>query len=698
MQASLTPYRTPRCNENLWYVLADANGLTEASPLSAGTTLTAPEVKTTSNDASTFKPYDPGEITGPTTPNMAYMPPPDAGCGTVGMVIMIAIMVIVTIYTAGALTGATANLFAAGLSAGAGAAAGGAAIGSFVGQVAGNMMGVADGISFKDIAVAAVTAGIGAGISQGLGAVAQKAGGATHFATHTLKEGTTLTALGHAVKGVGTYAAGAVTNKAMGRSSDFSWRGVAAAALGSAASSAIGGTPSLVTGFGKTTDSFFANLQGSVIDGVVNAGTRKLLGAQDDIDWSSVAVDAFGNAIGSTIVGRQAQRGMQLAALQESLTAGQARTLAKVQGETYGLIDAKIRDANGQLVARGDARLQAMLDSKMELAFASVEGANVAKFLSSAAAAQAANVRAERLILGSLLENKGWGVLRQSVTTSTTYAGTASDGVHIGAEPPMFQETKYRLSATPEPGLLEQAWHMSPQYLTYDLLKMTASDAMLAVGFGEDLGEGSRLRPFYGTEATAREIQDAKLFTLTSFIPAGRIESAAANAEKSFMASMRRFLSKPEIDDVGKSAERSLGARFGHQYADEVLPGGSGTAYAGHGEYVYGSGSVVVPEGAAVTLPRPGIRILDETGRYIEAGDWEGLARAAQRNPRIASDIDGMATYLPGAEIPNYTLSAPSRLTILQNSATVESRGSLDSLLKPDIGCVQWAACTWFTR
>ena len=146
------------------------------------------------------------------------------------------------------------------------------------------------------------------------------------------------------------------------------------------------------------------------------------------------------------------------------------------------------------------------------------------------------------------------------------------------------------------------------------------------------------------------------------------------------------------------SSERNLGTNSGHQYAQEVLPGGSGTAYAGHGEYTYGSGVAIVPKGTAITLPRPGIKILDETGRYIEAGDWEGLAKAAQRNPRIANDIEGMATHLPGAEVPNYTLSAPSRLKILQESTTVESRTHLDSLLKADSGCVEWAACTAYSR
>ena len=147
------------------------------------------------------------------------------------------------------------------------------------------------------------------------------------------------------------------------------------------------------------------------------------------------------------------------------------------------------------------------------------------------------------------------------------------------------------------------------------------------------------------------------------------------------------------------SLERSfLGSSEGHQFAGSVTPGGTGTALAGHGKYVLGSGDVVVPNGSAVTLPREGITILDETGRYIEAGDWDGLARAAAQNPRIANDIEGMTTWLPGAKVPNYTLSAPTNppLNILQNSTTVDSGTTLDRLLQPNMGCVQWAACTEF--
>lgn len=69
-------------------------------------------------------------------------------------------------------------------------------------------------------------------------------------------------------------------------------------------------------------------------------------------------------------------------------------------------------------------------------------------------------------------------------------------------------------------------------------------------------------------------------------------------------------------------------------------------------------------------------------------------------NPRIADDIQGMATWLPGSKVPNYILSAPNNppLNVLQNSTTVESATYLDLLLKRDMGCVQWAACTFYKR
>ncbi|HEU0153471.1 MAG TPA: putative Ig domain-containing protein [Arenimonas sp.] len=294
-------------NENLWYVLADANGLDSDSQLVAGSTLTAPEIKTSSNDASTFKPYNPGEITGPTTPSLPYIEPPDKGCGVIAQVIMIVIVVVVSIYTAGALSGAVGSfgqIMAAGAGAmtsvaGAGAAAVGSMIGSFAGQLAGNVMGVVDGFSFKDIAVAGLTAYGGAMIGGALKGkeVFQAAGNIDK-----------LNPLGRAVQGAASYGNSVVARSLVGQRTDFSWRGVAAAAIGSGASALLGGRPSVVNGLGEVTDTFFGNLQGSLIDGAATAGARRWLGVDRETDWTSVAADAFGNAIANTIVGVAAGR------------------------------------------------------------------------------------------------------------------------------------------------------------------------------------------------------------------------------------------------------------------------------------------------------------------------------------------------------------------------------------------------------
>jgi RHS repeat-associated protein len=167
-----------------------------------------------------------------------------------------------------------------------------------------------------------------------------------------------------------------------------------------------------------------------------------------------------------------------------------------------------------------------------------------------------------------------------------------------------------------------------------------------------------------------------------------------SNLVKGVASSILKNLSRP------RELERSLGSTAGHEYAGEILEGGTGRAYAGHGFYQAGSGSTVVPEGTAITLPRDGIRITERTGQFIERGDWEGLAELARRDPRIADDIEGMATYLPGAKIDNYTLTAPIHppLSIYEKSSTVDLSTKLSDLLSPNMGCISWAACTVFKR
>ncbi|EOF5101329.1 putative adhesin [Salmonella enterica] len=139
------------------------------------------------------------------------------------------------------------------------------------------------------------------------------------------------------------------------------------------------------------------------------------------------------------------------------------------------------------------------------------------------------------------------------------------------------------------------------------------------------------------------------------------------------------------------------GENAGHGYAASVSPGGRGTVLAGHGGSRFGD-KMIVPEGTSITIPRDGIRITDLTGKLLESGNIDELIKAASNNPRVASDLEGWVTHLPGAQIPDYILKPPVDLNILSNSITVDSSTYLSQLLKPDQGNVVWAACTEYFK
>ena len=103
-----------------------------------------------------------------------------------------------------------------------------------------------------------------------------------------------------------------------------------------------------------------------------------------------------------------------------------------------------------------------------------------------------------------------------------------------------------------------------------------------------------------------------------------------------------------------------------------------------------GSGYTIVPEGTSLTIwAEPGTKLSDMIGLALEKGDYQSIVN----DPLLLSEVEGAASYLPGAEIPNYTLKAPSGLRIMQASTTVEDAIHLSSLLKPNMGHWQWAAC-----
>ncbi|WP_010604760.1 hypothetical protein, partial [Pseudoalteromonas maricaloris] len=166
-------------DEDLWYVIADVNGVGLGSELQAGTMLDIPARSQNTNNHTNFTPINLGEVIGDTTPAMPYVPPPpEAGCNAVASIIMIAVAVVATIATAGAAASAsygaimstgtsvlTGSFAAAGVTTATGiaAAAAGGFVGSVASQLAGKAMGVVDSFSLRSALGSGLTAGLTAG-------------------------------------------------------------------------------------------------------------------------------------------------------------------------------------------------------------------------------------------------------------------------------------------------------------------------------------------------------------------------------------------------------------------------------------------------------------------------------------------------------------------------------------------------------
>ncbi|UVW28434.1 LysM peptidoglycan-binding domain-containing protein [Massilia sp. H6] len=270
----------------LWWLIADANAV--GNELTAGMTLTLPtRVNTVNNDYATFKPYDSAQAVGDTTPKLPVPPADKGGCGVIGTIIMVVVAVVVTIYTAGAMTSAVAgfaNTMAAGASAlgggmgmGAAVAAGavGGAAGSIASQGVGMAMGMQDSFSWKAVGMGA----LGGAISGGLAGYMPTTGVAAAIA-----------------KG----AVGSALSQGIGSSigiTSFSWRNVAAAAAGAGAGAAMS------SGLGDAFSSLGrigAGILRSTISGMAAGAVTQRIG-NGKVDWVRVAADAFGNALGSSL-------------------------------------------------------------------------------------------------------------------------------------------------------------------------------------------------------------------------------------------------------------------------------------------------------------------------------------------------------------------------------------------------------------
>jgi RHS repeat-associated protein len=119
-----------------------------------------------------------------------------------------------------------------------------------------------------------------------------------------------------------------------------------------------------------------------------------------------------------------------------------------------------------------------------------------------------------------------------------------------------------------------------------------------------------------------------------------------------------------------------------------ATPAANQTVLSGHGGLVVGDSSPVttVPQGTSLTFwTSHGNGISDALGNAVETGAPITLEQFPE--------AEGAASYLPGSTVPNYTLFPPDGLNILGNPTTVSTPTSLNTLLQPNMGNVNWAAC-----
>lgn len=264
-------------DDKLWYLIAQANGLSGSTQLSTGQTLSIPKLAASSNAADSFKPYDPSKVVGDLTPNLP-MPQNDKGCGALGQIIMIVVAIVVTIYTAGA----ASELFASNIVSG---AIGGAA-GSIASQVVGNAIGAVDGFSWKAVAMGAISGGV----SGGLNGVNLIGGDVGSFGNVLARA-----AVGNAM----TQGIAVVT----GLQKSFDWRGVAASAVGAGVGYGVGSALAEANN-GAGAFNSLGDFGGRVARGALAgfaAGTAAAAMRGGRVSATQVATDAFGNALGGSI-------------------------------------------------------------------------------------------------------------------------------------------------------------------------------------------------------------------------------------------------------------------------------------------------------------------------------------------------------------------------------------------------------------
>jgi YD repeat-containing protein len=262
---------------SLWYLIASANGMSGGETLVAGTSIILPDrVTNMHNNAGTFRVYDPNRALGDLNPTNAKPPKKVGNCAVIGQILLTAVAIAVSIYTAGALSALGPIL----------AGAIGGAAGSVVSQGLGIAAGLQHGFDFKGVALGAIGGAVGGALAPG---------GAFGNAGAFGKIGSSF--VQGALRGAVTSLATQGVALATGLQHKFSWSGVAAAAFGGglANAAASGLTPAMKLG---TISSTLVNGISSMAGALANASARSLI---DGTDFGDNLIAALPDVIGSTI-------------------------------------------------------------------------------------------------------------------------------------------------------------------------------------------------------------------------------------------------------------------------------------------------------------------------------------------------------------------------------------------------------------
>jgi YD repeat-containing protein len=292
---------------SLWYLIAEANGVTSNTSLVAGMMLTIPDkVTNIHNAATTYRVYDPNAAVGDTSPTKVAPPPPPApqpskhggGCGIFGQIILVVVAIVATVLTAGALSGATASLstmwsagmttLAGGSLANVGIAVVAGAVGSMVSQGIGVATGLQSEFSWAGVAMSAIGAGVGAGLGSIIPGESILPTVARGIAGNAITQGIAV---------------------ATGLQKKFDWAGVAAAGVGAAVGAVVGSQLTGVGGIwaataasGQTVASGLTRFVSGMASDIANAATRTLINGSDFGDnIIAVLPDTIGQTIGNLV-------------------------------------------------------------------------------------------------------------------------------------------------------------------------------------------------------------------------------------------------------------------------------------------------------------------------------------------------------------------------------------------------------------